>query len=200
MEMDSFDCRISGAQFAYTQGLQAYKELISHTCYGKFNSGDLVAVGKMSQLMAERLQQQHAVIKSLLYFLAAQRSDSVPGTFLPTLVDLTFDTELNIQKGIESAIKRIETTRCEARIAHALRSRLVGRYLSMLDLPNETLLSIIELVSKKSVSICRTCTQPDLPLPTNRASWDTESIQNLRLVCRHLCNLSSQFLVPILSI
>lgn len=152
MEMERLDSRIRGAQFAYDQGLHAYKELLSQTCYKTFKCGDLVAVEKMSQLMAERLQQQHAVIKSLLYFLAAQGSESVPGTFLPTLVDLTLETEEGIQKGIESAIKRIETTRCQARIAHALRSRLVGRDLSMLDLPNETLLNIIEFVSHKSMT------------------------------------------------
>lgn len=167
MEMDRFDCRIRGAQFAYNQWLQVYEGLLSQTCYKTFKCGDLVAVEKMSQLMAERLQQQHAVIKTLLYFLADQRSDSVPGSFLPTLVDITLDTETNIQNGIESAIKRIETTRCEARIAHALRSRLVGRDMSMLDVPNETLLNIIELVSKKSAPICRTCTQPDPPPATN---------------------------------
>lgn len=200
MEMERFDSRIRGAQFAYDQGLHAYKKLLSQPCYKTFKCGDLVAVEKMSQLMAERLQQQHAVIKSLLYFLAAQRSESVPGTFLPTVVDFTLETETNIQKGIESAIKRIETTRCQARIAHALRSRLVGRDLSMLDLPNETLLNIIEFVSHKSIPICQTCTQPDLPPATNRASWDTESIQSLRLVCRHLSNLSSRFLAPVLSI
>lgn len=101
---------------------------------------------------------------------------------------------------MESAIKHIETTRYEARIAHALRSRLVGRDLSMLDLPNETLFNIIQLVSKNSIPPCQTCTQPDLPHATNRGSWDTKSIQNLRLVCRHLSNLSSQFLVPVLSV
>lgn len=195
IEVDRFDSRIRWVQFAHDQGLQAHEELLSHTCYGKFKYGDLFAVEKTSQLMAERLRQQEAVIKSRLCLIAAQHSNSMSWKFLPTLVDIMLETEGDIMNGITSALKRIENTRREARLAHALRWRVAARELSILDLPNEILLSIIDYVRRKPVPICPSCDRRHFPRAASRASWDTASIQNLRLVCRDLYNLSSQFLL-----
>lgn len=186
MEIDRFDSRIRWVKFAHNQGLRAHEELLSRTYYGNFKYGDLFAVEKTSQLMVKRLLQQEAVINSLLSFIADHQTDSVPRTLL-------LETEGKIKNDIKSALQQIETTRCEARIAHALRWRVAARNLSLLDLPNEILLSIIDFVRHKPVPICLLCDRRHFLRATDKAlgALDTMSMQNLRLVCRDLRILSS---------
>lgn len=91
---------------------------------------------------------------------------------------------------VDGLISRFEELQTAARFGFSMRARPRLRNLNILDLPDELLLKIFDhfsgLMGSDRVLYCR-----DMEV-------DVKTIQNARLTCRRLCDISSHLLVPCL--
>lgn len=186
---------VRGAEFAYEEGLRAYNDLLSQSCYGRFKVGDLVTLEGMNQHVTGHIRTLRASIEDPLW---RDRVNLQHSSALAILGDISHRFVEDVLKATVAASNRIETIRCEARIAHALRYRPGGSFLNISDLPNEILLRIIEDVNDFGPPD-EAFSKLEFAHSFCRRSQDSQSIQNVRLVCQRLCMLSSRFLVPVLS-
>lgn len=97
-----------------------------------------------------------------------------------------------LRTDLAALVRRLEEFQTAARNGFNLRARPLLQNLSILHLPDETLLQIFDDFKDELGSA-------DLFYGTSKQA-DTKSIQNVRLTCRRLCNISSHLLVPRLEV
>lgn len=191
---------LCGAELAYEEGLRAYNHLLSSSRYGSSESGDLLALEQTIQRIAGQIQQLDEILDRQILDLVGvvnwDWDDISPASVVPWVQS---ESEVDLRSALTIALDRIEAKRCESRIAHALRSRPGWKCLNILDMPNEVLLAIIEQFDRTSSTSVALGAYVKQEIHDAKRR-DSASIQNLRLVCRHMCTLSSRFLVPVLTI
>lgn len=97
-----------------------------------------------------------------------------------------------LRTDLAALVRKVEDIQTAARNSFNLRARPLLRNLSILHLPDEMLLHIFDDFKDDLGS-------DDLFYDTSKKA-DVKSIQNVRLTCRRLCNISSHLLVPRLEV
>lgn len=163
-------------------------------------TNDLLSLERVAQELANQILKQTSIVSEMGPDWGHQPEDE-----LPLLRRVSLGAARNTLERLEKAAARVEDARHDARLAHWQRTRHLLQGLRLLDLPNEVLLQIMHFFNEAFVRWSfegPSCPELSLSFESRQLSTsrDLKSIQNLRLVCRQLCTLSSPLLLPTLLI